>query len=104
MLAFLTQTTAKDILTYITSITPCSCFGDASKKRNRLILPSMFSSRVYVIDTGTNPKAPSLSKVIEPNEMKDVTKLSVPHTTHCLGSGEIMISAMGDPDGNAKGM
>ena len=81
-----------------------SCFGDASKKRNRLILPSVVSSRVYVIDTGTNPKAPTIAKVIEPEEMKTVTKLSTPHTTHCLGSGEIMISAMGDPDGNAKGM
>ena len=30
--------------------------------------------------------------------------LSVPHTSHCLGSGDIMISAMGDPQGNAKGM
>ena len=64
----------------------------------------MVSSRVYVIDTGTNPKAPTIAKVIEPDEMKTVTKLSTPHTTHCLGSGEIMISAMGDPDGNAKGM
>ena len=64
----------------------------------------MVSSRVYIIDTGTNPKAPTIAKVIEPDEMKTVTKLSTPHTTHCLGSGEIMISAMGDPDGNAKGM
>ena len=82
---------------------PCSCFGDASKKRNKLILPSMVSSRVYVIDTGTDPRAPTIARVIEPNEMKERTGLATPHTTHCLGSGDIMISAMGDPQGNAKG-
>ena len=64
----------------------------------------MVSSRVYAIDTGTNPRAPTIAKVIEPDEMKNVTSLSVPHTTHCLGSGDIMISAMGDPEGNAKGV
>lgn len=40
-----------------------SCHGDCSKKRNRLILPALVSSRVYVIDTGSNPKAPSIFKV-----------------------------------------
>lgn len=40
-----------------------SCFGDASKKRNRLILPSLMSSRIYVVDVGTDPKAPQLHKV-----------------------------------------
>lgn len=29
--------------------------------------------------------------------------LSAPHTTHCLGSGDIMISCMGDTNGDAKG-
>ena len=29
--------------------------------------------------------------------------LSFPHTVHCLGSGEIMISAIGDKDGNPRG-
>lgn len=40
-----------------------SCFGDASKKRNRLILPSLISSRIYVLDVGTNPRAPQIHKV-----------------------------------------
>ena len=29
--------------------------------------------------------------------------LSYLHTSHCLGSGEIMVSAMGDKDGNPRG-
>lgn len=40
-----------------------SCFDDASKKRNRLILPSLISSRIYVLDVGTDPRAPRLHKV-----------------------------------------
>ena len=41
----------------------CSCHGDDSKQRNRLILPSVYSTRIYIIDTGTNPRAPSIAKV-----------------------------------------
>lgn len=29
--------------------------------------------------------------------------LGYPHTSHCLGSGEIMISTLGDPSGSGKG-
>ena len=43
------------------------------------------------------------AQVVEPEEMKETTGLSIPHTSHCLGNGDIMISAMGDPNGNAKG-
>ncbi|KAI8519404.1 methanethiol oxidase-like isoform X2 [Branchiostoma floridae x Branchiostoma belcheri] len=80
-----------------------SCFNDASKSRNRLICPGLISSRIYVIDTGTNPRAPRIHKTVEPTEVYWKTGLANPHTTHCLGSGEIMISTIGDPSGNAKG-
>lgn len=40
-----------------------SCFGDISKKRNRLILPALISSRIYVVDVGTDPRAPRMHKV-----------------------------------------
>ena len=41
--------------------------------------------------------------MIEPSEVYDVGS-SIPHTTHCLGNGDIMISCMGDgPDQNGKG-
>ncbi|CAB1334712.1 unnamed protein product [Coregonus sp. 'balchen'] len=80
-----------------------SCFGDSSKKRNRLILPSLISSRVYVVDTGTDPRAPQMHKIVEPTDIFWKTGLANPHTTHCLGSGQIMISSMGDPSGNGKG-
>lgn len=40
-----------------------SCYDDASKTRNRLILPSLISSRIYVVDVGTDARAPRLHKV-----------------------------------------
>ena len=42
-----------------------SCFGDTSKKRNRLILPALGSDRVYSIDVATNPRQPQHAKVRE---------------------------------------
>lgn len=80
-----------------------SCFGDASKTRNRLIMPSLISSRIYIFDVGTDPRVPRIHKIVEPQEVFTKTGLAYPHTTHCLGSGEIMVSALGDPQGEAKG-
>uniref|UniRef100_A0A8D0L2B7 Methanethiol oxidase n=1 Tax=Sphenodon punctatus TaxID=8508 RepID=A0A8D0L2B7_SPHPU len=80
-----------------------SCFGDTTKKRNRLIFPSLISSRIYVIDTGTDLRAPRIHKIVEPYELYWKCNLANPHTTHCLGDGNIMISTMGDPSGNGKG-
>ena len=42
--------------------------------------------------------------MVEPGDIKTKAKLTFPHTSHCLGNGQVMISAMGDVDGNAKGM
>ncbi|KAJ9579806.1 hypothetical protein L9F63_004552, partial [Diploptera punctata] len=79
-----------------------SCHGDSSKKRDKLILPALGSDRVYIIDTGTDPRAPRLHKVVE-GELLRALNVSTPHTSHCLASGEIMISTMGDKQGNGKG-
>ncbi|XP_073465264.1 methanethiol oxidase-like isoform X2 [Aquarana catesbeiana] len=80
-----------------------SCFGDVTKVRNKLILPSVISSRIYVVDVGTDRRAPRIHKVVEPEEVHKKCGLGYLHTSHCLGSGEIMISALGDPAGNGKG-
>ncbi|XP_050785802.1 methanethiol oxidase-like isoform X6 [Gopherus flavomarginatus] len=80
-----------------------SSFGDVTKKRNRLLLPSLISSRIYVVDVGTDMRAPRIHKMIEPVDVFWKCGLANPHTTHCLGNGEIMISSMGDPYGNGKG-
>ncbi|KAK9390959.1 selenium-binding protein 1-like [Crotalus adamanteus] len=83
--------------------TGSSCFGDPTKKRNRLVLPGFNSSRIYVVDTGTDPQAPCLFKVIEPREVFCKTNVASILTPRCLGSGEVMISSIGDLFGNGKG-
>ncbi|XP_055648232.1 methanethiol oxidase-like isoform X3 [Falco peregrinus] len=80
-----------------------SCFGDATKKRNCLILPSLISSRIYVVDVGTDSRAPRIRKIVEPVELFWKCNVANPHTSHCLGSGDILISCLGDPAGNGKG-
>ena len=42
-------------------------------------------------------------KVVEPDEVFNKTGLAYLHTSHCLANGDIMISAMGDPEGKKKG-
>lgn len=39
-----------------------SCFGDSTKSRNKLMLPGLISSRIYVVDVGSEPRAPKLHK------------------------------------------
>lgn len=79
-----------------------SCHGNSTCcKRDKLILPSLLSNRIFVVDTGTNPRAPSFYKIIEAEEVNKVDCTAL-HTTHCLASGDIMISCMGDNEGNAK--
>nr|ACU23278.1 unknown [Glycine max] len=80
-----------------------SCHGDPSADRRFLIVPALVSGRVYVVDVKTNPRAPSLHKVVEPADIIQKTGLAYPHTSHCLASGDIMISCLGDKDGNAAG-
>jgi methanethiol oxidase len=79
-----------------------SCHGDESKARRFLVIPGLRSSRVHIVDT-SDERAPKLSKVIEPGEIKAKTNLSAPHTVHCLADGHIMISMLGDSQGNGPG-
>lgn len=61
------------------------------------------SGRIYVIDTKTNPSEPSLHRVVEPAEVLEKTGLAYPHQPHCLASGDVLVSCLGDKDGNAEG-
>eukprot|EP01023_Acetabularia_acetabulum_P048313 TRINITY_DN5102_c0_g2_i5.p2 TRINITY_DN5102_c0_g2~~TRINITY_DN5102_c0_g2_i5.p2 ORF type:complete len:490 (+),score=112.26 TRINITY_DN5102_c0_g2_i5:106-1575(+) len=79
-----------------------SCHADKNAHRSHLILPALGSNRIYAVDVSDNPKVPKLSKIIEAEEVK-AQGLSAPHTSHCLSSGEIMISTLGDENGEAKG-
>jgi selenium-binding protein 1 len=79
-----------------------SCHGDPTRSRRYLVLPGLKSSRIHIVDV-QDPRYPKLHKVIEPKEIADQTNLSAPHTVHCLPDGRIMISMLGDRDGNGPG-
>ncbi|HEY6564740.1 MAG TPA: selenium-binding protein SBP56-related protein, partial [Pirellulaceae bacterium] len=51
----------------------------------------------------SDEKSPKIHHVLEPDEIKSKANLSAPHTVHCLASGEIMISMLGDAEGNGPG-
>lgn len=78
-----------------------SCHGDTSKSRKYLILPSLKSGNINIVDCATDARAPKLHKVVTGEEIANKTGYTSPHTSHCLGSGEIMISMMGDLDKEA---
>ena len=94
-----------------------SCHGDSEKQRRFIIMGGFKSSRIYIIDTA-NATKPSIYKTIESDELKKLD-LTAPHTVHCLGqskegccswsnasvlgSGEIMISCLGNANGETPG-
>ena len=79
-----------------------SCHGDVHRERRYLIVPGLRSSRIHIVDAA-NSTSPEIVKVISPEEIRQKTNLSAPHTVHCLETGEIMISMLGDGDGNGPG-
>jgi len=79
-----------------------SCHTDASAIRRFLIAPALSTGNIFIFDV-QNDKAPVLHKVVSGEDIKNKLGFTYPHTSHCLASGEIMVSFMGDKDGNAKG-
>ena len=77
-----------------------SCFGE--RDRRFLVIPGLASSRIHIVDTA-NPREPKLTKVIEPKEVIQKSRLTGPHTVHCLADGRIMISMLGNEKGDAPG-
>ncbi len=77
-----------------------SCHGQ--RARRFLVIPGLVSGRIHIVDTA-NPRQPSLHKVIEPKEVVAKAKLTGPHTVHCLADGTIMVSMLGDENGEAPG-
>jgi selenium-binding protein 1 len=71
-------------------------------ERRYLIVPGLRSSRIHVIDTKTDPRAPKIVKVIEPETVKRATGYSRPHTAHC-GPDGIYLNALGSGDGGGPG-
>ncbi|MFC4245927.1 selenium-binding family protein [Natribaculum luteum] len=70
-------------------------------ERQYLVIPGNRSSRIHVVDT-SDRRHPELVKVIEPEEVHE-QDLSGPHTVHCAPGREIMISMLGNADGELPG-
>ena len=77
-----------------------SCHGKCV--RRYLIIPGLVSGRIHIVDTET-PDKPKMHKVIEPEDIVKKTKLTAPHTVHCLPDGRIMLSMLGDDKLNGPG-
>jgi selenium-binding protein 1 len=71
-------------------------------ERRYLIVPGLRSSRIHVIDTKADPRAPKIVKVIEPETVTRATGYSRPHTSHC-GPDGIYMNALGSVDGGGPG-
>lgn len=68
--------------------------GHPFAERRYLVVPGIRSSRIYIIDTKPDPRAPKIIKILEPEEVKSKTGYSRPHTVHCGPEG-IYVSALG---------
>ncbi|WP_254524704.1 selenium-binding family protein [Natrinema caseinilyticum] len=77
-----------------------SCHVEGAERRY-LVVPGNRSSRIHIIDTAEREN-PELISVIEPEEVYEYD-LSAPHTVHCIPDGQIMISMLGDAEGDLPG-
>jgi selenium-binding protein 1 len=69
--------------------------------RSHLIVPGFRSSRVHIVSVEDDPRKPTIEKVIEPEEIVRETGLTRPHTVHCMPGDNVVVSMLGDADGNA---
>jgi selenium-binding protein 1 len=77
-----------------------SCHVEGMERRY-LVVPGNRSSRIHIIDT-EDREHPELVDVIEPEEVAEYD-LSAPHTVHCIPDGKIMISMLGNAEGELPG-
>jgi len=77
-----------------------ACHGP---ERSHLIVPGFRSSRVHIVNVADDPRRPQLEKVIEPGEIVRETGLTRPHTVHCMPGDNVVISMLGDAEGNGAG-
>ncbi|POI20670.1 hypothetical protein CIB84_015582, partial [Bambusicola thoracicus] len=79
------------------------CFDNITTKKNKLILPGLISSRIYVVDVGTQCRAPTVCKMIEPVDVFWKCNKGHLSVVHSLPNGDILIANMGDAAGRGKG-
>jgi len=80
----------------------CPAMPHPHLERRYLIVPGLRSSRIHVLDVKPDPRAPKITKVIEPETLHRKTGYSRPHTSHC-GPDDLYMNALGAPDGGGPG-
>ncbi len=78
-----------------------SCHGKPGDRRY-LIVPGLKSGRIHIVDA-KDPTNLKMHKVIKPEDIARKANLSAPHTVHCLPTGEVMLSMLGDAKGDGPG-
>lgn len=81
----------------------CSSACHSDLKRQYMVVPGFRSSRIHIVDVGSDPRRPGIAKVIEGEEIKRKTGLSAPHTVHCMPGEIVVVSMLGDAEGNSPG-
>jgi len=71
--------------------------------RSHLIVPGFGSSRFHIVSVADDPRRPRMEKVIEPEEVVAATGYTRPHTVHCMPGDNIVVSMLGDAEGNGAG-
>lgn len=71
-------------------------------ERRYLVVPGLRSSRIHILDTKPDPKAPQIIKVIEPEVVAEQAGYTRPHTVHCGPEG-IYVAALANAEGGAPG-
>jgi len=78
----------------------CSSAACHGPDRSHLIVPGFRSSRIHIVNVADDPRRPRIDKVIEPEQLVRATGLTRPHTVHCMPGDNVVISMLGDAEGN----
>ena len=81
----------------------CSSACHTNLERKHMVVPGFRSSRLHIIDVGSDPRQPAIVKVIDGEEVKRKTGLSAPHTVHCMPGEVVVVSMLGNANGDAPG-
>ncbi|HET8628232.1 MAG TPA: selenium-binding protein SBP56-related protein [Thermomicrobiales bacterium] len=81
----------------------CSSACHTDLKRQHLVVPGFRTSNLHIVDVGTDPRRPEIVKVVEGAEVARKTGLGAPHTVHCMPGEIVVVSMLGDANGDAPG-
>src|SRR6059058_1797910 len=70
--------------------------------RRYLLVPGLRSSNIYVLDTGPDPRHPTLVKTIDGKTLSAKAGYSRPHTLHC-GPDGVFLTCVGGAEGDDDG-